>query len=177
MLKKIRGLLGSLNKKNAGGYRDVSIPPPRRLVITENAALAIRECMAPEIVMGHEGIAYLFGQTNGESTLVVGSIRPEAQTTIGSFNVSARAMASVVRTASDAGLQVVGQIHTHPGQAYHSDGDIDGARIAYDGYVSVVVPDYGRKLPSFAGAAIYFYRAGAFSKLGSKNLRLITEKF
>jgi proteasome lid subunit RPN8/RPN11 len=177
MLKKIRGLLGTRNKKNAHGYRDVSIPPLRRVVITENAAVAIRECMAHEIDIGHEGVAYLFGQTNGESTLVVGAIRPASQTTRGSFDVSALAMTRVVRTATDEGLQVVGQIHTHTGEAYHSDGDIDGARIAYDGYVSIVLPEYGRGLPSFTGAAIYFYRSGAFSRLGPKNLRLIREKF
>jgi proteasome lid subunit RPN8/RPN11 len=177
MLNRIRSFIGSFKSKSAGGYREVSIPAPRRLVITEPAVLAIRDCIAREIAVGHEGIAYLFGQTNGESTLIVGSIRPDAQTTVGSFNVSALAMARVVRTATDAGLQVVGQIHTHPGQAYHSDGDIDGARIAYDGYVSIVVPEYGRKLPSFAAAAIFFYCDGAFSKLGSKNLRLIKGKF
>jgi proteasome lid subunit RPN8/RPN11 len=127
--------------------------------------------------VGHEGIAYLFGKTNGESTIVVGSIRPNAQTTAGSFNVSALAMARVVRTAADAGLQVVGQIHTHPGQAYHSDGDVEGARIAYDGYVSIVVPNYGRGLPSFAGAAVYFYCEGEFSKVGLKSVRVIGGRF
>jgi proteasome lid subunit RPN8/RPN11 len=177
MLDHIRSFIGSFKSKSAGGYREVTIPAPRRLVITEAAVLAIQDCIAREIAVGHEGIAYLFGQTNGESTVVVGSIRPDAQTTVGSFNVSARAMARVVRTASDAGLQVVGQIHTHPGQAYHSDGDIDGARIAYDGYVSIVVPQYGRKLPSFAGAAIFFYHDGTFARLGSRNLLLIKSKF
>jgi proteasome lid subunit RPN8/RPN11 len=177
MLKKLRGFLGSRNKKNAGGYREVRIPPPRRILLPEAAVDAIRDCLANEIAVGHEGIAYLLGQTNGETTLIVGSFRPDAETTIGSFKVSSQAMARVVRTATDAGLQVVGQIHTHPGTAYHSDGDVEGARIAYDGYVSIVVPDHGRKLPSFVGAAIYFYREGVFSKLGLKNLRVINGRF
>lgn len=177
MLKRLRGLLGSRNKKSGGGYREVRTPSPRRLLVTEAAVVGIGHCLANDIAVSHEGIAYLFGQTNGDTTLIVGAFRPDAETTIGSFKVSSLAMARVVRTATDAGLQVVGQIHTHPGAAYHSDGDIEGARIAYDGYVSIVAPDYGRELPSFAGAAVYFYRKGAFSKLGLKNVRVIGGRF
>jgi proteasome lid subunit RPN8/RPN11 len=86
-------------------------------------------------------------------------------------------MAGVVRKANDAGLQVIGQIHTHPRQAYHSDGDEDGAGIAYDGYVSIVFLNYGRQLPSLSGAAIYFYRNEAFSELPGKAVKLITGRF
>jgi proteasome lid subunit RPN8/RPN11 len=86
-------------------------------------------------------------------------IRPEAETTYGSFDVSAPAMAKVIRTIIDHGLQVVGQVHTHPGEAYHSGGDEEGAKIVYSGYVSIVLPDYGRHLPSFGDAALFMYIA------------------
>jgi len=177
MFKHLRTYLTGLRKEPAPAYRPVNRLPPRRLIMTEASVLAMRECMAGEIARGHEGIAYLFGQTNGATTVVVGAIRPEAQTTVGSFSVTSIAMARVVRRATDAGLQVVGQIHTHPGRAYHSDGDEDGARIVYDGYVSIVVPDYGRRLPSLAEAAIYFYRAEGFSELNGKALKIINGKF
>jgi proteasome lid subunit RPN8/RPN11 len=114
--------------------------------------------MAPEIKQGHEGIAYLLGQSDGTTTVAVAAIRPEATTTRGSFAVGSPAVAKVVRAAVEAGLQLVGQVHTHPGEAYHSDGDIDGARIAYTGFVSIVVPDYGRNLPSLDGAVAYMVR-------------------
>ncbi len=176
MFKQLGSCLG-LRKKPAPVYRPVTKLPPRRLIMTEASVLAMRDCMAQEIVGGHEGIAYLFGQTDGATTIVVGAIRPDASTTMGSFNVTSVAMARVVRAATDAGLQVVGQIHTHPGQAYHSDGDEDGARIVYDGYVSIVVPEYGRRLPSFDGATIYFYRGGAFSELTGKAVKITNGKF
>jgi proteasome lid subunit RPN8/RPN11 len=86
-------------------------------------------------------------------------------------------MTKVVRKANDTGLQVVGQIHTHPGQAYHSDGDIDGARIAYNGFISIVVPDYGRHLPSLVGAAAYFYRSKAFLKLQVSAITVTNGRF
>jgi proteasome lid subunit RPN8/RPN11 len=177
MLKQFRRFLNPRNEPSPTLYRPVTTPAPRALVITEASVLAMRECMAPEITCGHEGIAYLLGQTNGSSTIVVGAIRPVSRTTRGSFDVSSIAMARVVRAATDAGLQVIGQIHTHPKLAFHSNGDIDGARIAYDGYISIVVPEYGRLLPSLSGAAIYFHRDGAFSKLGDKAVRVITGVF
>lgn len=173
----INSILRFSKKKPASAYREVSTPPPCRIIMTESAVNVMRSCMAPEIDLGHEGIAYLLGLTNGISTVVVGAIRPESHTTIGSFSVSSVAMARVVRAASNAGLQVVGQIHTHPRAAFHSDGDDDGARIAYDGYISIVVPNYGRDLPSFRGAAVYFYRNNNFSPLGAKSLKIIDGAF
>ena len=81
------------------------------------------------------------GLSNRATIVVVADMRPEARTMPASFNVSSVAMARVVRAASDAGLQVVGQIHTHPDRAFHSGGDEDGARIVYGGCVSIVVPE------------------------------------
>ncbi len=135
-------------------------PPPRRFVITESCITALGICMAPEIKKGHEGVAYLLGQSDGTTTIAIAAIRPAAMTTKGSFNVPPAAMARVVRAAVDRGLQVIGQVHTHPGQAYHSDGDDDGAKIAFTGFISIVLPHYGRHLPSFTGAAAYVFKVG-----------------
>jgi len=104
-------------------------------------------------------------------------MRPEAITTKGSFKVTVPSMARIVRTAASRGLQVVGQVHTHPGLAYHSDGDEDGARIAYTGYVSIVLPDYGRRLPGLDKAAIFMFRSGhGFIELDPPNLTIIPER-
>ncbi len=149
-------------------------PPAPRLVISEACIAALGECLAPEIRKGHEGIAYLLGQSDGVTTLAVAAMRPESRTTRGSFAVSAPAMARVVRAAVDHGLQVVGQVHTHPGEAFHSEGDDEGARIAYSGYVSIVLPDYGRRLPALAGAASFFFRAGSgFVPLGESRVTIV----
>lgn len=136
-------------------------PPPPRIVLTESCLEALCAVLEPEIRRGHEGVAYLLGQTDGTVTLAVAAFRPEAATTAGSFSVSAPAMAKVVRAATKAGLQVVGQVHTHPGKAYHSDGDVEGARIVYGGFVSAVLPDYGRRLPALDDSAVYMFRGEA----------------
>ena len=149
-------------------------PPPLRLTLTESCVSALLECIEPEILRGHEGVAYVLGQTDGATTLAVAAVRPQAATTCGSFSVSAPAMAQVVRTAVRAGLQVVGQVHTHPGKAYHSDGDIEGARVVYSGFVSVVLPDYGRRLPALDGAAVYMFRGKAgFAEIAPAHVGIV----
>ena len=152
-------------------------PPPPRVVLTESCVSALSECMEPEVWRGHEGVAYLLGQTDGAATLAIAAIRPQAATTPGSFSVSAPAMAQVVRAAVRAGLQVVGQVHTHPGKAYHSDGDVEGVRIVYRGFVSVVLPDYGRRLPALNGAAVYMFRGGTgFAEVAPAHIGIVPGK-
>ena len=114
--------------------------------------------MEPEIRKNEEAIAYLLGKNTASGTLIVSVVRPVANTTPGSFAVTAAAMATVVRCAVNTGLQVAGQAHTHPGKAYHSQGDDEGARIVYDGYVSLIFPNYGKYLPLLTGAAAYVYK-------------------
>jgi hypothetical protein len=102
----------------------------------------------------------------------LGAIRPVARTTAGSFEVSAIAMAKVVRAVNNLGLQIVGQAHTHPTRAFHSDGDELGARLVYQGFVSLVAPDHGRHLPSLAGSVAYFYDNEGFIELTGDALRI-----
>lgn len=143
-------------------YRVLTTPASCRLIISKEALTGFRECISSEIEARHEGIAYLYGHTDGQTTLVMGAIRPDATTTAGSFHVSSVAMARIVRRVNEHGLQLVGQAHSHPGEAFHSGGDEEGARIAYTGFVSIVVPDYGVHLPSLERAAVYAFRDGRF---------------
>lgn len=131
--------------------------PSRRIVLTSACIHALKKSLKDYIKKHHEGICYLYGLITEEVTLAVSVIKPEAETTYGSFFVSAKSMARVVREGANNRLQVVGQVHTHPQQAFHSDGDNKGALTAFDGYVSIVLPDYGEELPSLNGAAFFVY--------------------
>jgi hypothetical protein len=163
--KLMARLLPMVGLKRQPRFRVLHDAPEPKVLMIEQCLPALRACLSPEIVRQHEGIVYLYGQTNGTSTLIVGVFRPKAHTTPGSFEVSSIAMASVVETVCDLGLQVVGQLHSHPTLAAHSEGDEDGTRIAYDGFVSIVLPNYARDLPSLDGMALYMFRRGMFEEL------------
>lgn len=135
-----------------------TIPHAAKVILTQGCLRAIQQCLLNDVQREHEGITYLLGRTNGSITLAVTATIPEAYTTYGSFEVSPIAMSRIVRSAANLNLQVVAQVHTHPSLAFHSQGDEDGARIKYNGYVSIVLPDYGKRLPSLEGAAIYIFQ-------------------
>lgn len=150
---------------------DVPIEP--RLLIPEGCFRALLECLAPANARQHEGVAFLLGRTDGTTALCAQAVRPRAATTLGSFHVDAHAMARVVELADTHDLQIIGQVHTHPGDAFHSDGDEDGANIRFEGFVSVVIPDYGASLPDLTGAAAYVFMAGAWRPLPITSIHIL----
>lgn len=159
-----------------GKRKLIQAAKPRRIVLTASCIRAIEYCLKEYTKKRHEGICYLYGVTGEEIVLAVSAIKPEAQTTYGSFFVSTKSMARVVRAGANSGLQVVGQVHTHPQQAFHSPGDNEGALTAYDGYVSIVLPDYGKELPSFKGAAFFLYVKGqGFIEVPISKVKIVPE--
>jgi proteasome lid subunit RPN8/RPN11 len=147
-----------------------------RIIITMGCLSAVQQCIAKDTKRRHEGVAYLIGQVIEDRTIAIAAICPKATTTIGSFSVTSKDMAHVIRTANKLKLHVVGQVHSHPLDAFHSGGDDTGANIAYQGYVSIVLPQYGRKLPSLDGAAFFLFSGrGKFIELGIKNVITVPE--
>ena len=114
---------------------------------------------------GREGIVYLVGLTTGTTTLALAAACPEAAATVTSVDVDARELGKIIRQAASAGLQIVGQVHTHPRDAYHSGGDLTGMRIRHPGYFSIVVPEYGARLPSFEGSHTLMWTPEGFREI------------
>ena len=135
------------------------------VVMTSQCLEHVTEGLSVGIKTGHEGIVYFVGLTTGTTTLAVSAVFPEAITTPGSVNVSAVEMRKIVRVAADTGLQVVGQLHTHPVTAFHSAGDLSGMRIRYPGYVSIVVPNYGGSLPSLCESHTLMWTRSSFQEV------------
>jgi proteasome lid subunit RPN8/RPN11 len=93
----------------------------------------------------HEGAAYLAGRRAGGECFVTTCIAPAATTTYGSFDTSAHTNAKVVMNVAGVGLELIGQVHSHPGRFVdHSDGDDERALMPYEGFLSIVVPHYAR---------------------------------
>ena len=144
--------------------------PPRSLIrytviVTTQCRDRIAEQLSDCISRGHEGIVYFVGLTSGVTTLALLGVAPRAETTPGSIDVPSTEIGKVVRIAAEWDLQVVGQLHTHPRNAYHSPGDLTGMRIRHPGYFSIVIPDYGSQLPSFKGAHTLFWTPKGYQEV------------
>lgn len=142
-----------LNRKPR--YRFTEHIDPPAISFARSAYDGLIECLAPSCSARHEGVALLLGRADGAKVSVLQTVRPKAKTGAGHFVIEARAMANVVALAMELDLQIVGQVHTHPYEAFHSAGDEEGANIRYDGFISIVIPDYGDHLPSLSGWAVY----------------------
>ena len=94
----------------------------------------------------HEGVIYWAGRRSGCESFVTTCIAPPARTTRGSFETSSEANAKVIMYLANNDLELIGQVHSHPGSSVgHSSGDEQGALMPYDGFLSVVVPHYARR--------------------------------
>ena len=123
--------------------------PRLTIVMTTQCRDRIAEQLCWSIQRRHEGIIYFVGLTTGTTTLALSGVHPECASTPGSVDVPAAELRKIIRSAALSGLQVVGQLHTHPRGAHHNAGDLEGMRIRHLGYFSIVVPEYGTQLPSF----------------------------
>jgi len=150
MLSWIARLLGYRPRYRV--HHEVEVPA---IQFAQSAYEGLIDCIAPARLAQHEGVALLLGRITGEKVTVLQCVKPQALTSRGSFQVSSREMARAVGLALDLDLHIVGQVHTHPGKAYHSEGDEEGANIRYDGFVSIVIPNYGIHLPERTGWAVY----------------------
>jgi hypothetical protein len=150
MLSKFKRLLGKKKPVNS------HVEGPHKLIMTKACLDAIRQCLAKDTKRRHEGIAYLIGQVTEDRTIAVAAICPKASTTYGSFSVTSKDMGHIIKTASILDLQAVGQVHSHPHEAF--------------------LPQYGRKLPSLDGAAFFlFNEKGKFVELEINNVKVIPE--
>ena len=145
-----------------------TLPQRHTVVLTEHCLQEITQGMESNVQRRHEGIAYLIGLTTGTTTLAASARFPDAATTRGSFDVGNEEMAKVVGAAAGSNLQVVGQIHTHPMDAFHSNGDLEGMRIKYPGYFSLVLPKYGNLLPSLQDSHTLMWNGNEFQEVGGQ---------
>ena len=162
-------MLGKFLTAFARLFRRTPQPAPRLTVVMATQCRdQLSDQLRGSLKKGHEGIVYFVGLTTGTTTLALSAMVPKVSSTPGSVDVSAPELGKVIRFAALSGLQVVGQLHTHPCGAFHSDGDLEGMRIRYPGYCSIVVPDYGAELPSFQDAHTLMWTEDGFREVDQR---------
>lgn len=72
---------------------------------------------------------------------------------------------------SAAGLRLIAQVHSHPGEAYHSETDNRYAIVTANGGLSLVVPDFGKAPTDPALWAVYRLSNGIWYELDTVQAR------
>lgn len=120
----------------------------------------------------HEGIAYWAGRRAGNEAFITTCIAPAALTTSGSFDTTAQSNARVVMYLANAGLELIGQVHSHPGGFVgHSHGDDRRALMPYDGFLSLVVPNYaGRGMRPLTMCGVHVFENSKFRRITNEEI-------
>jgi len=117
-------------------------------------------------------VVYWAGHRAGDERFITTCIAPTAQTTRGSFSTSSVTNAKVIMYLANADLELLGQVHSHPGSFIdHSDGDDERALMPYEGFYSVVVPYYASHgMRPLKMCGVHVFEESVFRRLGNSEI-------
>lgn len=111
-----------------------------------------------------EGVVLWRGTLNPPQ--VTDFIIPEQITHTGRFIVPLEARQQLVRQLSGVKEKVIIQVHSHPGEAFHSSTDDEEAIPRQAGALSLVVPDFALRPSLFERAALFqLQKAGGWIQI------------
>lgn len=89
------------------------------------------------------------------------------------YFVSGDTLFKLNRALSETGLRLIAQVHSHPGEAYHSEADDRYAIVTADGGLSLVVPDFGHVPALLTAWAVYRLRDRKWCELLESEVRAL----
>lgn len=138
------------------------------LYLTEDFIAQANHYLPKEVQgQGHENVVYIGGKIVGNQRFGFVLVAPSADTGPRWYNTTPKSHWSVVMETTQHDIEIIGQIHTHPGAIVsHSLGDDELAFTKGEGFWSLVVPNYCRQgmLP-LAQCGIHCFENGKFSLL------------
>lgn len=112
----------------------------------------------------HECVLLWLGRREDGVQRIVDVYRPLQECQVDYFEIPRRGMASLMEHLRRQGLYVASQVHTHPGEAFHSPTDDKWAIVRHVGALSIVIPHFARAITPAS-----FLEDAAFFQLDSTN--------
>lgn len=107
--------------------------------------------------IGHEGYIFWAGSTEADRAYVTTCLIPQVPTYRGRVHVDSAKMLAIQDELINRDLVLLCQIHTHPGDFGHSQGDEENAASFHEGFVSIVVPNFAKLRIRLADCYVYQY--------------------
>lgn len=117
-----------------------------------------------------EALVFWGGVVAGDSLQVTGLLLPNHQPQGGCVRLTEAESRWVLRTLHHRDEKLIAQVHSHPGDAFHSWGDDQGAASFHPGYVSVVVPRLGWQVNTLQECEVLEFDSGTFSALSHADI-------
>lgn len=130
---------------------------------------------------GYEGLVLWLGEfePNTGKAHVTQAFVPEQKSIsnedgVGYF-VSTETLFRLNRDLSESGLRLIAQVHSHPGEAYHSEADDRYAIVTAEGGLSLVVPNFGWAPAHPTAWAVYRLHGRDWRELSTRDVGFIFE--
>ncbi|MCI0590815.1 MAG: Mov34/MPN/PAD-1 family protein [Gammaproteobacteria bacterium] len=106
-----------------------------------------------------EGLVFWGGVVGGVGEILVTSLlvlnhAPQG----GAVRPTLEEMRAVLHALQARDEKLVAQVHTHPGEAFHSLGDSQSPASFHPGYISIVIPHFGQDVRSLTHCSVYEYQ-------------------
>lgn len=117
-----------------------------------------------------EGLVFWGGCVSGEVSQVTGLYLIGHEPQGGRVRASAGEARWLVQQLRVRDEKLIAQVHSHPGEAFHSAGDDRHAASFHPGYLSIVVPRFGREVRDVCDCAVLEFEGACFVQLSSSDL-------
>jgi hypothetical protein len=132
----------------------------RRVLIPAEVVAGTHEHLRSMGRVGCEGVAFWAGKHDGNTFLVRAAVTPAQHAGRGEYGglaviVDGDELFRMNVWLHRQRMTLIAQLHSHPGEAYHSDTDEAYAVLTRVGGFSIVLPDFAQRPFSLEDAAIY----------------------
>jgi hypothetical protein len=128
----------------------------------------LRKCGGGEF----ECVAFWTGPGN-DASVIDGLHHPDHVSNQFGYSVDSDWLSLFLRELYQQNRSARVQIHTHPGEAFHSITDDGHALVPAPGFISVVIPDFAQCRIGFEGAAMYVLSdSGAWVRCDTSNVEV-----
>lgn len=150
----------------------------RRFIIHQSTLDAARSYLRPPGQRGHEAFVVFAGVASGVEAQVHTVIFPPQSPFRGpdggvGVHVSGQTLFDLNRWAVQNRKLLLGQMHTHPGEAFHSETDDAFPLVSLPGAFSVVVPYFARSPIKLSACACYRSLDRRWRLVSAENLFLV----
>jgi len=76
---------------------------------------------------------------------------------LGYVHLAGAALNKVWERCAETGLEVLADVHTHPGRADQSQSDQEHPMVAIRGHIAVIIPDFARSTLNLHAVGVYRY--------------------
>lgn len=119
-----------------------------------------------------ECVVYWTGPRN-DASIIDGLHHPDHDSNEFGYSVDSDWLSLFLREIYQQNRSARVQIHTHPGEAFHSITDDGHALVPAPGFISIVIPDFAQDHIGFEGAAMYVMSdRGAWARCDVSNVKV-----